>query len=635
MIVPMKKLSVLLHHGEKERFLESLRDLGVVHVVETPEQTSEDLVSLRQRARVAEGVARGLQKIERETKTDVAQKADLEAQEVVQRYEALDEEREGIEQKSTALRKEAAVLTPWGDFDPASVARLADAGVKLRFFEMSEKKFDAMDCSQLNVELVNRVSGVAYFVVVEHGGRSEVSADEVLLPVASLKALLQQVNDLTGKRGDVQRRTAKLVAYRDLLKRHLAALQGDSAFESARLSMEEGAGGKVLALTGWLPAKNERKVAKALETFCAWSSIDNPSPEDNVPVQLENSAAAALFEPIMKIYSLPDYFELDPTVFIAPFFAVFFGLCLGDMGYGLLIMLVTAIGIVKAPPKLKPFMRLGVILGGCTTVAGLLLNTFFGCAIFAVPGMETAYFGSGPAMALLTPVETETGTYFPAMPFAMYLGLVQILVATVLKGITRVRNNGKIWALQPLSHISMLCGIAILLARIDFIDLGKFAFGAIRIGPWLASLSLNAVYGFIFGGLAVHMFFNNPNKGLPVRLGLGIWELYQFVSGRMGDSLSYLRLFALGLAGGLLGAAFNQIAFMFITAEDGTVNYASPLIVFSIIILIGGHGLNIALAALGAFVHPLRLTFVEFYNNLEFKWGGKMFRPLSRLEANN
>jgi V/A-type H+-transporting ATPase subunit I len=115
-----------------------------------------------------------------------------------------------------------------------------------------------------------------------------------------------------------------------------------------------------------------------------------------------------------------------------------------------------------------------------------------------------------------------------------------------------------------------------------------------------------------------------------MRFGLGLWELYQFAQGLMGDGLSYLRLFALGLAGGLLGAAFNQIAFMFITTPDGTVNYASVGVIGTILVLIVGHTLNLLLSALGAFVHPLRLIFVEFYNNLEFRGGGVPYSPLSK-----
>jgi V/A-type H+-transporting ATPase subunit I len=131
-------------------------------------------------------------------------------------------------------------------------------------------------------------------------------------------------------------------------------------------------------------------------------------------------------------------------------------------------------------------------------------------------------------------------------------------------------------------------------------------------------------------GLVLLFFFNNPSKSVFVRLPLGLWEFYQFVTGLMGDVLSYIRLFALGLAGGLLGASFNKIALM---VCGGELNFSTPLVVFTIIILILGHVINIALASLGAFVHPLRLTFVEFYKHLEFQGGAKEYKPFAKAEA--
>jgi V/A-type H+/Na+-transporting ATPase subunit I len=113
---------------------------------------------------------------------------------------------------------------------------------------------------------------------------------------------------------------------------------------------------------------------------------------------------------------------------------------------------------------------------------------------------------------------------------------------------------------------------------------------------------------------------------------LFIWEAYNLVSGILGNILSYLRLFALGLSGGLLGTAFNYIAFMMITGSDKQIHYGSPMIVFTILILVAGHSLNLVLSMIGSFVHPLRLTFVEFYCNVNFKGNGKPYTPFMRLE---
>jgi len=128
-------------------------------------------------------------------------------------------------------------------------------------------------------------------------------------------------------------------------------------------------------------------------------------------------------------------------------------------------------------------------------------------------------------------------------------------------------------------------------------------------------------------GLVMLFLFNNPDKKLAIRLPLGLWEFYGFSTGLMGDALWYIRLFALGLAGGLLGMAFNDIAFM-ISAGD------SPkfLVVFTILVLILGHSINFALSVLGSFVHPLRLTFVEFYKNINFRGGSKPYKPFMKTK---
>jgi V/A-type H+-transporting ATPase subunit I len=187
------------------------------------------------------------------------------------------------------------------------------------------------------------------------------------------------------------------------------------------------------------------------------------------------------------------------------------------------------------------------------------------------------------------------------------------------------------YMLHPLGDICTVIGITIYVTKINFINLADFSFGIVPIGPFLSSLPFSVSYIFIGIGLAFMFLFNNPAKGLlPYFGGAGLWALYQFTTGIMGDVLSYLRLFALGLAGGLLGAAFNDIAFMFVLQENGTINYTNPLFLVTLIVLVLGHTINFGLAALGSFVHPLRLTFVEFYKNLEFKGGGKAYSPLGK-----
>ena len=630
MIIPMKKLSLLIYHKERESFLSSLQDLGAVHIVENPETVSDNLTLLKNQLKRSEDVLKGLHRRKKERAVSASSASDRQAKYIIQDYENNRQTIENIDQKITVLQKECKLLRPWGNFKPSSTKRLKSADIIIRFFELSEKKFELLDKNDLIIEEINRQSGIVYFVVVERGTSVSIDADEVLLPQISLQDAENKITALENDKQEIDKLLDGLVKYEQVIEEYINKSTDSRNYESACINLGESAGGKILSLTGWIPKEKEKNIASFLNKFAVWHQFSDPAKDDKIPVQLKNQKAMKLFEPILKIYSLPDYFELDPTPYFAPFFAFYFGLCLADLGYGIVLLLGSCIGLAKAPKKMHPYLFLGLILGCCTLVGGFLLNTFFGHPIFASAGAETGYFKSGAVWALLNPVVTESGTYFPAMPFALYIGILQILTGTLLKLVNEYKNNGAMYILQPVSSILMILGITIIMAKIDFIDMGKFSFGVFKLGPMLNTISFQIANIITFSGLALLFLFNNPDKNIFVRLGMGFWELYQFGSGIMGDSLSYLRLFALGLAGGLLGAAFNQIAFMFIVTSDGSVNYATPMVIFTILVLIIGHVLNFILAALGSFVHPLRLTFVEFYNNITFKGGGKPFHPFSK-----
>jgi len=159
-------------------------------------------------------------------------------------------------------------------------------------------------------------------------------------------------------------------------------------------------------------------------------------------------------------------------------------------------------------------------------------------------------------------------------------------------------------------------------------DMGRFRLGILPLGRLCASVPLPAVYGLMVAGVVLLLLFNNIDSPAWVRPLRGLWELYQYASGLISNGLSYLRLFALGLAGGLLAASFNNIALMFIT-ENGVVNPLSWKIIFTVLLVVASHALVLGLSVIGAFAHPLRLTFVEFYGAVQFKGGGKPFRPFT------
>ncbi|MBD3343523.1 MAG: hypothetical protein GF401_00500 [Chitinivibrionales bacterium] len=631
MIVPMKKLSLLLYHKEKETFLTSLQDLGVVHVVVNPEASSEILAEKQLVIKDAERVFRALKHHGAAENVSLPQAKDLSAGEVISRFEKLENERDTVDSRIQAMRKNITALEPWGDFDPDSIGKLTDRDIILRFYECNEKKFEEIKSGIPSMEVVSRGGSTVYFLVIGRGKVESVDADEVLLPSMSLTNAQKQLENLEQEKSKIHDSFNKLTAYTDVLSSFLAKQQCGRDLEAARISMEGSVEGRVVSLNGWVPHDKEKNVAEFLNDFPAWYTFENPSPDDTIPVKLTNGKFSMLFEPIAKMRSLPDYFELDPTPFFAPFFALFFGLCFADVGYGAILATLGFIASRKVPVKFKRYTTLVTILGVFAIICGMFLNTFFGHPIFSVPGYENAFFESGAFLAPLSAVKTETGTYFPAIPLSLYVGILQLLIGMGMRAYNRAHYGTIVHAIDPVATMTMTIGVTIFLVKINFMELQTFSLWAFPLGQMIALLPKNIEWIIAGSGLALLMFFNNPEKGLGLRLPLGIYSLYNFATGIMGDGLSYLRLFALGLAGGLLGAAFNQIAFMLVM-KDGAVQLASPMIIFTILILIAGHGINFVLALIGCFVHPLRLTFVEFYKNVDFKGGAPEYSPLANLQ---
>jgi V/A-type H+-transporting ATPase subunit I len=648
MIIPMKKLTLLLYHREKDAFLSSLQKLGVVDIEENVnEDECRSIEELKNTMSDAQRVHRDLTRIaarhditaEAVGTNESADTVADRARTLISSYKDVTAKREHAEQAIVSLQKNVETLAPWGDFEPDAVARLEEKGLRMRFFTAHAKRFDFSVLDEITsddvaYEIVNRKEATVYFVVVHKKELSlpAMAAEEVALPNVSLSTAQKHIQQYSDELRTYDRELQSLAARHALLAQFIEQCENKLSYERALYSMQESLEGRVISLTGWVPQDTVSKVTSFLENYSAWYQLDAPGPDDTVPVVVRNGWFARLFEPITKMYSLPDYFFMDPTPFFAPFFWLFFGLCLSDLGYGL-IATVLAVGLMKMlPQNMKPIGVLGVLLGISVMIGGFFLNSFFGFTIFDVPGSGGGMFQQGDAFAFLSPVKTPEGiTYYPAIPFSAYLGIIQIIIGIILRGYatTRYKRNA-LYVMHPVSEILMLLGAVIVLTKINFLDLRVLAIGPVTIGESIAALPFTAAWGLIGVGLVLLLLFNDPSKSIAVRIGLGFWALYQFITGTlMSNSLSYLRLFALGLGTGLLGAAFNQIALMLIRDESGTLHFASPALIGTVLILVLGHSVNLGLSGLSAFAHSLRLIFVEFYQNLDFKGTMKEYTPFS------
>ena len=368
--------------------------------------------------------------------------------------------------------------------------------------------------------------------------------------------------------------------------------------------------GKVAYVVGWIPEARKDLVADTLKKYSVSYEFSEPEEGDNVPILLKNSKFARLFEPITRMFALPKYEELDPTPFFAPFFMLFFGLCLGDGGYGLIIFGVCLFLLRKADEAMKGMLKLGMVLGLATVVVGIFTGSFFGIALADVEwswlkGVKEYFVTAGN-------YADDLGGYDPMMVFAVVIGLVQIFFGMIVSAMKAVKQNGFLYALSTLGWVVGLISTAVL-------------FGLPMLGVTFPLWLTYVLYVLIGVSAFAIVFLNSPGKNPLINIGSAIWGTYNMATGLLGDTLSYIRLFALGLTGSILGGVFNTLAF---ELTEGLPGYARWLVV--LLILLSGHAINFGLCMIGAFVHPLRLTFVEFYKNANFEGGGQEYTPLRK-----
>ena len=394
-------------------------------------------------------------------------------------------------------------------------------------------------------------------------------------------------------------------------------VENEISFSKVHLSSEKTCGDVLHLMLGWVRADSTAPLTEYLDREHIYYEMEDPAFEDDVPVHITNGRFSSLFEPILKMYSLPNYNDLDPTQFFAPFFMLFFGLCMGDAGYGLLILLVGLILARKPAEEMKGYGKLAMWLGGATIVCGLATGTVFGIDLtqqdWAFIQPIKPFFlndnGVGPIFG-----------YSPMMVLSVIIGLVQVILGMILKGCKAARNYGWPYAVGTFSWVVALLGAIVL-------------YGLPACGVELAAWIRYILFGII-GISALGIFlYNNPASykkpalGVLSNIGGGVWETYGMATGLLGDLLSYIRLFALGLTGGVLGGVFNTLAL------DMTADF--PLwarILVMVLILLLGHGITFALSMISAFVHPMRLTFVEFFKNADFTGGGKPYDPLRKIK---
>ena len=402
----------------------------------------------------------------------------------------------------------------WGEFSYANIRRLKKAGFDVTFFSCPTSKYEPKWGEEYNAFLVNNFQSVTYFVTVTKTGTPiDIDAERPKMPDRGLAKLHLAMEQLLDNIKVLNNQLKEYAAeqYNTLVELE-KNIQNEFNLSNTLVQTDREAGDKLMLLEGFVPTEEAPAMEVALEKEGYYFQELDIQDGDRVPIKLKNNKFNRLYEPITKMFSLPNYTEFDPTPLFAPFFMLFFGLCFGDGGYGLLVLLACSFFKRKVNPDFKPYLTLFQYLGLAAIIVGTCTGSFFGIAF----------------------------------------------------------------------------GIAVI-------------------------------------GLVVAYLYNSPGKNIFLNFGTGLWNTYNMASGLLGDTLSYIRLFAIGLTGAILGGVFNQLA---VDMTEG-MNIVLRAVCMLLILLVG-HAINIGLCTISSLVHPLRLIFVEYYKNAEFEGGGKEYRPFKK-----
>jgi len=605
MIEPMKKYSFLVFHKEYRKFLLDLRRQGVVHIIEKEKEFTPEIRDKYEHIREIENVIKFLQKIETETSDAPCSVSGAEVFDIVK---TAMNDMDQLKQQLTALDKEISMAEPWGDFSLETLRKLEENRVKIKFLTIAVSKFKENWLEEYPIEVISHHAGQVYFIMVEKGYLTDSvpDAEEMRPPEKPLSVLLQEREEFEIEMDRLQKLFEKHAGESmNVIKRYHRQMIESAEFDTTIMHTRPEAEEKVMFLEGWVPIKNEDTLKEYLETKPVVFSERRATKEDKVPIELRNKKFSKKFEMLGDLYSLPKYGELDLTPFFAPFYTIFFGFCLGDAGYGILLAIASIALKKRVPAELKQAMGLVFYLGLSTIFFGIIGGTFFG-----IPLYETSLPVYSEIAARLDAQGTDINNVLFYLSLA--LGAIQIIFGMFLKAINETRQFGWKLAVGTIGWIVLLLGSAILYATGEFTSLSSETLTP----AWYVLLGISG---------SMILLLNNLTRNIFMNFGIGLWDTYNMITGILGDLLSYIRLFALGISSAILGFVFNSLAI----SMSGDIPVLSVLIMT--VILVIGHGINLFMSGLGSFVHPLRLTFVEFYKNAGFSGGGKKYHPFKKL----
>jgi len=651
MIVPMKKISLVVLDLERKTALQKLRKLGLVHV-EPIEGKGENFTNLKNDceklrlayAAVSEVKPKPAKSVQKPLTLDEAL---VQASSIV----SMSAEHKDLEDKILAAKTELERLKLWGGVNPSDLAFLKSKGIDLALYEIATDKYTSLD-EKVKTIFVNRDKNITRFLLIESdapnnasgAGNTETAeaakaaensaqkaslppeAYAVPMPPSSTNELEDDIERFGAQKKRIAEQIASAAVYADALKNSGALLEKTLEFENLYSGMEREQEGKhaLSWLSGFIPSSDLAKLQTAAKEENWALAIDDPAEDDAVPTKLKNNKLVGLIYPLSDFLDVvPGYREYDISGWFLLFFSIFFGMIFGDAGYGALMVLMSVIMLIAGLIKRKaPKSETGLlfVLGLATMVWGTLTCSWFGIPVDKLPPVLVSLAFKPFSSAYAAQSEENNALVVQNLQiFCFTLALIHLSIAHI-KSIVRNRRSLKL--LGDAGSLFMLWGMFYVVLNL-IIGNARFSFDApIPIGFLSGYSFMHLVIVLLVGGFVLNFIFANYEGSVKQSIFASLQNIISVLLGIVNvfsDIVSYIRLWAVGLAGAAIASTVNTMA--------------SPLLrtfilfVFGILLLVFGHGLNLILNALSVIVHGVRLNTLEFSGHLGMSWTGFKYKP--------
>ena len=615
MIVPMKKVFLVILEAEKRQALKNLRKLGLVHLEEL-EGHSEELSMLKGEQSNLETALRLLQDLKLEKSVKPSNPID-ESDPVIfaDKVTSLFDEKSKAQSEIGRYQLELDRLSRWGGINLEDFSYLSEKGVHLHLYEIPANKYATLP-EDIETVFVNQDKNTARFLLFTRDENLPVLPAEafaVAMPEKSTSEMIADIKALNGKIASINSTllatTEKIKFLKDEINKKAKQVEFENAFSG--MASDSAENHALAWLTGYVPTENVEDVKKLAESEKWGFAAVDPEADDPVPTKIKNNKLVSLIYPVTDFLgTVPGYTEYDISNWFLLFFCVFFGMIFGDGGYGLIIVAAAILGLLSSVfKKQKPAsaMFLLLLIGLSTMGWGMITCSWFGMDTNLLPQWLKDL--SVPALSNVTAnISSEMDTYVSQniQIFCFTLALIQLSIAH-LKGIVRYIKSWK--ALGELGSLVMLFGIYFVVLNM-VVSSVRFPMPSYTIPLVLGGFLLNFIFGNYDGNFGAGLAESAKNI---VSLLLGVVNVFS-------DVVSYIRLWAVGLAGGAIASTVNEMA--------GPM-MGGAIICAAILLLFFGHGLNMILNVLSVIVHGVRLNTLEFSNHLGMSWAGFSYKPFS------